>query len=70
MFYSSPQRHTHNKEYIMDKDQIIEWLSNNLSLESRTICDSYGTPMGAEIKIEMFHDKENLTLAQTEIYFD
>lgn len=54
----------------MDKDQIIEWLSSNLSLESRTIYNAYGTPMGTEIKIEIFHDKENLTLAQTEIYFD
>lgn len=54
----------------MDKLQLIEWLSNNLSLESRTIYGSNGTPMGAEIKIEIFHNKENLTLAQTEIYFD
>ena len=54
----------------MDKDQIIEWLSNNLSLESRMIHDIMGRPMGTEIKIEIFHEKELITLAQTEIYFD
>ena len=54
----------------MDKDQIVEWLSNNLSLDTKTIYDSFGNPMGTEIKIEIFHDKENITLAQTEIYID
>jgi len=54
----------------MDKDQIVEWLSNNLSLESKMIYDIMGSPMGTEIKIEIFHEKEKITLAQTEIYFD
>jgi hypothetical protein len=54
----------------MDKDQIIEWLYDNLTLESKTIYDSYGNTTGCEIKIEIYHNKENLTLTQTEIYFN
>jgi hypothetical protein len=54
----------------MDKDQIVEWLSNNLSLESRMLYDIMGNPMGTEIKIEIFHEKEPITLAQTEFFFD
>lgn len=55
----------------MDKDQIVEWLSDNLSLESRMIHDIMGgRPIGFEIKIEIFHEKEPITLAQTEIVFD
>jgi hypothetical protein len=54
----------------MDTDQLVEWLCNNLSLESKMIYDIMGNPMGAEIKIEIFHDKKPVTLAQTEIYFD
>lgn len=53
----------------MDKEQTIEWLQNNMSLESKMIGGGYGKPMGAEIKIEIWHDKEKNTLAQTEIYF-
>lgn len=55
----------------MDKDQIVEWLSDNLSLESRIIYgDMGGTPIGVEIKIEISHEKKPITLAQTEIIFD
>lgn len=54
----------------MNKDEIVEWLSNNLTIETKTLYDAYGKAMGNEIKIEIFHDKENITLAQTEIYFD
>lgn len=54
----------------MDKDQIVEWLSKNLSLDSNMIYDGMGNTMGAEIYIEIFHDKKQITLAKTQIYFD
>lgn len=54
----------------MDKEQIIEWLQNNLSLDSHMIYDSYGKPTGAYISIEIWHDKEKFTLGHTEIYFE
>lgn len=55
----------------MDKEQIIEWLQNNLSLESKMIYSIIGShPLGTEIKIEILHNKEKITLAQTEIYFE
>lgn len=54
----------------MDKEQLVEFLQNNLTLETTPIHDSLGNPMGYEICLKIFHNKENHTIAHNELYFD
>lgn len=54
----------------MDKDQIVEWLSDNLSLESQTIRDMSGNVITIEIELKIAHEKETITIAQTYLDLD